>query len=122
MSDSSDSVKSANSRTSANVTQRAKPMRVSNRPSASDEIAELKKMVQQLTLKLEEHTRASCCSAERPSRVQERRRSSSRHRSRSRSSYQKYPMCWYHAKFGPQAHNCVKPCDFHKAGNATGSR
>lgn len=92
------------------------------RPSASAEIAELKEMVQQLTLKLEEHTRASCCSAGRPSRVQERRRSSSRHRSRSRSSYQKYPVCWYHTKFGPQAHRCIKPCDFHKAGNATGSR
>ncbi|XP_047020893.1 uncharacterized protein LOC124630896 [Helicoverpa zea] len=92
------------------------------RNSASEEIAELKKMVQQLTLKLDEHTRASCCSAGRPSRAQERRRSSPRHRSRSRSSYQKYPVCWYHAKFGPQAHKCDKPCDYHKAGNATGSR
>uniref|UniRef100_A0A2A4K2H4 DUF7041 domain-containing protein n=1 Tax=Heliothis virescens TaxID=7102 RepID=A0A2A4K2H4_HELVI len=88
----------------------------------SDEIAELKKMVQHLTLKLEEHTRtASCYSTER-SRPRDRRRSSSRQRSRSSSSYRKYPVCWYHSKFGSQAHKCLKPCDFHKAGNASGSR
>lgn len=88
---------------------------------STDEIAELKKMVQQLTLKLDEHTRASCCSTSR-SRPRDRRRSSSRQRSRSNSSYRKYPICWYHAKFGAEAHKCIKPCDHDKAGNSKGSR
>lgn len=88
----------------------------------SDEIAELKRMVQQLTLKLEEHTRASCCATSSRSRPRERLRSSSRQRSRSRSSYKKYPICWFHAKFGERANKCNKPCDYRKAGNATGGR
>lgn len=88
---------------------------------ASDEIAELKKMVQHLTLKLEEHTRASCGSTSR-SRPRERRRSPSRQRNRSNSSYKNYPVCWYHAKFGERARHCVKPCDYAKAGNSTGSQ
>ncbi|XP_050665164.1 uncharacterized protein LOC126965569 [Leptidea sinapis] len=87
----------------------------------SDEIAELKKMVQHLTLKLEEHTKISCYSMDR-SRPRDRRRSSSRHRNRSESSYRKFPVCWYHSKFGAQAHKCLKPCDYNKAGNAAGSR
>lgn len=87
----------------------------------SDEIAELKKMVQQLTLKLDEHTRASCCSTGR-SRQTGRRGSSSQQRSRSNSSYRKYPVCWYHAKFAAEAHKCIKPCDYAKGGNSTGSR
>lgn len=84
------------------------------------EIAELKKMVELLTLKLDEHTRSAQCSSIR-SRLQ--RRNSSRHRSRSRSnsSYRKFPVCWYHAKFGDKARSCVKPCDY-KAGNSMGSR
>lgn len=86
----------------------------------SSEIAELKKMVERLTLKLDEHTRGSQCSSVR-SRPQ-RRTSTARERSRSNSSYRKYPVCWYHAKFGPQARSCIKPCDFHKAGNSAGSR
>lgn len=83
------------------------------------EIAELKKMVELLTLKLEEHTRSAQCSSIR-SRPQ-RRSSSSRQRSRSNSSYRKYPICWYHAKFGSQARSCIKPCDFKKSGNSTSS-
>ncbi|CAH2107883.1 unnamed protein product [Euphydryas editha] len=88
---------------------------------ASDEIAELKKMVEHLTIKLEEHTRASCCSTSR-SRPREQRRSTSRQRSRSQSSYKKYPVCRYHAKFGERARYCIKPCDFTKAGNSTSGR
>lgn len=50
--------------------------------------------------------------------------SHSRHRSaskRSSSNYRKYPMCWYHSKFGEQARRCIKPCDY-QAGNASGGR
>ncbi|XP_041980969.1 uncharacterized protein LOC121734424 [Aricia agestis] len=91
--------------------------------SSSNEIAELKKMVKELTLKLESHTRASCCTTSR-SRPRERNRSSSRQRQRSSSNYNKHPLCWYHAKFGKKAHRCIKPCDFvaDKVGNAFGSQ
>lgn len=90
--------------------------------SQSNEIAELKKMVQHLTLKLEEHTRAACCYSTDRSRPRDHRRSPSRQRSRSNSSYRNYPICWYHSKFGAQAHKCLKPCDYGKTGNDVGSR
>ena len=82
------------------------------------EIAALRRMVQQLSVKLEDQT---CNRSNRRSRPQ-RRRSPSRPRSRSNSSYNKYPVCWYHSKFGSNAKQCVKPCDFKKAGNFSGSR
>lgn len=79
-----------------------------------NEIAELRKQVQALT------TQGS-----RPSRAHSRGRSKSRKPSRSntrsQSSYRKYPTCWYHARHGVNANKCVKPCDFGKSGNATGS-
>jgi hypothetical protein len=57
------------------------------------------------------------------SRARSTRRSNSRSRSsqRSQSNYRKFPLCWYHGKFGEQATQCVKPCDF-KAGNSMGTR
>ncbi|CAH2097753.1 unnamed protein product [Euphydryas editha] len=57
----------------------------STTPQQMCEITELKKMVERLTLKLEEHTRSAQCSS---IRSRSRRRSSSRQRSRSSSSYQ----------------------------------
>lgn len=91
----------------------------------SEEIAELKKMVQQLTLKLDEHMRGPCCATYsngrgRP-RERERHINSYSTRQRSRSSYQKFPMCWYHAKFGAKAQRCIKPCNF-KSENHMGTR
>lgn len=86
----------------------------------TNEIAELKQMVERLSAKLDEHTRAACSSNNR-SRPQQRQ-SSSRPRSRSNSSYRKFPLCWYHSRHGANAHRCIKPCDFGKAGNASGSR
>lgn len=83
------------------------------------EIAELRKMVEHLALKLDEHTRTS--RANERSR-QPRRRSLSRQQTRSTSSYRKYPMCWYHSKHGANAKKCIKPCDYGKAGNSKGSR
>lgn len=35
-----------------------------------------------------------------------------RSRSRSRAHYDKYPICWYHGRFGPRATKCIKPCDY----------
>ncbi|KAL0859359.1 hypothetical protein ABMA27_010199 [Loxostege sticticalis] len=86
----------------------------------SSEIAELKKMVEHLTMKLEEHTRFSNCSSIR-SRPRERRNSTTRPRSRSNSNYRKHPVCWYHMKFGEKARRCIKPCDYKQAGNHKGS-
>lgn len=89
----------------------------------TSEIAELKKMVEHLALKLDEHTRAPCSSNNRyndRSRPQNRRYSSQS--SRSNSSYRKFPLCWYHSRHGTNARKCIKPCDFGKAGNAPGSR
>lgn len=41
-------------------------------------------------------------------------RSSSRS-SRSRSQVSKYPLCYFHHKFGNKARNCRKPCNFETA-------
>lgn len=84
----------------------------------TSEIAELRKMVEHLALKLDEHTRRS----NERGRSRERRRSKSRSNTRSESSYRLYPVCWYHSKFGSRASSCIKPCDFNKAKNSTGSR
>ncbi|KAL0810116.1 hypothetical protein ABMA28_015326 [Loxostege sticticalis] len=72
------------------------------------EVAELRKQLQELA----SHSRGR-------SRQPNRNRSTSRHR--SLSNYRKFPMCWYHNKFGDKAKKCIHPCDF-KSGNASGSR
>lgn len=88
--------------------------------NSSNEIAELRKMVERLAMKIDEQSRPSRRPHDR-SRPR-RRQSPARPRSRSNSSYRKYPICWYHFKFGPKAHQCITPCDYGKSGNATGSR
>lgn len=88
----------------------------------SSEIAELRKMVEHLALKIDEYTRTpNRHSHNDRSRPQQQRRTS-RSRSRSASAYRRYPICWYHDKFGSRARACQKPCDFTKSGNAAGSR
>lgn len=44
-----------------------------------------------------------------------------RSRTRSQSSYRKYPNCFYHNKYGDNARTCVKPCDYQQ-GKANGGR
>lgn len=77
------------------------------------EVAELRKQIQSLTM------------SDRDSRSRQRsprhNRSRSSSRKRSDSNYRKFPLCWYHGKFGDRATACVLPCDF-KAGNAKGGR
>ncbi|CAK9827621.1 hypothetical protein ANTRET_LOCUS5302 [Anthophora retusa] len=55
---------------------------------------------------------------------QHRRRSVTRRRSNSRRrDHSASGMCWYHAKFGRNAHRCIQPCTYSPAtGNATSSR
>lgn len=47
------------------------------------------------------------------------RRSDSRQR--SQSNYKKFPLCWYHSKFGEKATRCTRPCDY-TAENPRGGR
>lgn len=77
------------------------------------EIAELRRQMQSL-VSSDRSGRARYQSSSRP-----RSRSSSRQR--SNSNYRKFPMCWYHNKFGDKASKCNQPCDF-KSGNAGGNR
>ncbi|XP_052741075.1 uncharacterized protein LOC128198681 [Bicyclus anynana] len=88
-----------------------------NSPSVHAEIAELRKMVERLSAKLEERSDRSRTSTRRGTN----HRASSRSGSRSASSYRRYPVCWYHAKFGQDAKKCQKPCDYQRSGNATGN-
>lgn len=60
--------------------------------------------------------------SERNCRSHTRSARTSGHRSLSRSkrlysNYRKYPLCWYHNKYGEKANKCVLPCDL-KEGNA----
>lgn len=75
------------------------------------EVAELRRQLQKLT------TQQSGRSKFRTARS--RNRSSSRQR--SQSNYRKFPVCWYHSKFGEKASKCVQPCDY-KPENPKGSR
>ncbi|XP_060804605.1 uncharacterized protein LOC132902664 [Amyelois transitella] len=83
------------------------------------EVEELKKEVAHLRRRLQDLTTRSGRSRERSSRRPTH--SKSRSRQRSHSNYQKFPLCWYHAKFGEKAYRCILPCDY-SAGNAKGSR
>lgn len=77
------------------------------------EIAELRRQLQSLT------TQGSRGSQQRSSRRTTRSRS--RSNQRSQSNYRKFPICWYHCKFGDKASHCVRPCDY-QAGNSMGNR
>ncbi|KAJ2937822.1 hypothetical protein O0L34_g17798 [Tuta absoluta] len=55
------------------------------------------------------------------SRSKSRRASRSPMR-RSDSNYRKFPVCWYHYKFGDRATNCIRPCEKYRAGNSRGSQ
>lgn len=88
----------------------------SNRDSGIDsltkEIAELKRQVEILSIQNTGRSRF-------PRNFQPKR---NRSRSRSRSSYVKFPQCWYHSKFGEKATKCSKPCDYKPSENSRGSR
>ncbi|XP_062533095.1 uncharacterized protein LOC134201858 [Bombyx mori] len=78
------------------------------------QIAALTRQVEKLTGRME-----------RMSRPRRRFDSRTRNRSsstRSQSNYRRYPLCWYHHKFGEEAKKCIRPCDHHTAGNARGNQ
>lgn len=74
------------------------------------EVAELRKQFQNL---------ASSRNSRPRSRSSRGNRSGSRQR--SQSNYRKFPLCWYHGKFGDKASKCVRPCDY-KSENTRGGR
>ncbi|XP_061724539.1 uncharacterized protein LOC133530589 [Cydia pomonella] len=78
------------------------------------EIAELRKQFQQF--------QASALGRSSRSRARAPPGKRNASRQRSQSNYCKYPLCWYHGKFGDQASKCVRPCDFKPAENERGSR
>ncbi|XP_028037813.1 uncharacterized protein LOC114248686 [Bombyx mandarina] len=67
------------------------------------EIAELRKQLQNLSSQLNSQDRRSRST---------QRRDRSRSMTRSVSNYRRFPECYYHFKFGSNARNCIKPCDF----------
>ncbi|XP_063621492.1 uncharacterized protein LOC134793751 [Cydia splendana] len=68
------------------------------------EIAELRKQMESLKTNLNR--------SRSPYRSGSTRRQRSKSVKRSSSNYQRFPVCWYHAKFGKNATRCDKPCDF----------
>lgn len=78
----------------------------------ANEIAELRRMVKDLTVQLNRSPRP---------RDRNQQRSRSRSSKRSESAYRKHPLCWYHERFGSRSTRCIKPCDFTTSGNAQGS-
>lgn len=77
------------------------------------EIAELRRQMRSLTIKSNANIRRT--------RSRSRRSPSSHSQSRSQSNYRKFPICWYHFKYGEKANRCSRPCDY-KAENPKGSR
>lgn len=56
------------------------------------------------------------------SRNNSRSRSASARGVRSDRNHSRFPVCWYHHKFGSQASKCAKPCDYNTSENAIDSR
>lgn len=78
------------------------------------EVDELREEFRRLGFKREGRSKSR-----RRSRSGSRRGSSS---ARSHSSYRRFPICWYHFKYGDRADRCIKPCDYNSSGNATGGQ
>lgn len=74
----------------------------------ANQIAELTRQVYSLSTKVNRLSRPK-------GRYSSRNRSHSRDNSRSTrslSNYNRFPLCWYHSKFGSKASKCIKPCDY----------
>lgn len=78
------------------------------------EVAELRREFQKLKA-------SGRNSRSRTSTAQGSRNRRSASRQRSQSNYRKYPLCWYHSKFGGEATKCIRPCDY-TAENPRGGR
>lgn len=90
---------------------------ISRLESAMDVMA---RQITALTKQVSELTTQNFDRARPRHRQRPRQRSHSNSR-RSHSNFRKFPICWYHYKFGNKATRCTLPCDY-KSGNETGSR
>lgn len=77
----------------------------------ANEIAELTRQVKALSSQQHRRSRS-------PQRNTNKKRGNSK--TRSESNYRRFPICFFHYKYGEKAFQCLKPCDFQ--GNASGSR
>lgn len=79
------------------------------------QMTELTKQVCALSTRVNERSRSR-------SRGRRSQRSPSRSSNRrSSSNYRRFPVCWYHHKYGSLAKQCITPCDY-ASGNEQGSR
>lgn len=97
----------------------ASPAPVVASTSSSPALDEMAKQIAELTRQVQALTSAQRSRPRNRSQQRNRGRPSSAQRSTSR--HRKYPLCWYHAKFGNKASKCTKPCDF-KSENQLGGR
>lgn len=89
--------------------------------STSTSQSMLESMAKQID-ELSRQVKALSTHSHRPrSKTRHYSRTDSTRRVRSQSNYRKFPLCWYHHKFGKNANKCVSPCDF-KTENCKGSR
>lgn len=65
------------------------------------EVAELRRQFQKLSSERNSRSRSRSSRGQRDTS-----------RQRSQSNYRKFPLCWYHNKFGSRANKCVRPCDY----------
>lgn len=99
-----------------NTLQVASTSRDSAMDGMAKQIAELTKQVQALASGRNSRPRSN-------QRANNHFNGRSQSHTRSESSYRKYPVCWYHSKFGEKSTRCIKPCDYHSgSGNPKGSR
>ncbi|XP_029648847.1 uncharacterized protein LOC115222668 [Octopus sinensis] len=70
--------------------------------TSSASIEGLSKLIETLTKRMD----AMCRDGKRSSK------SRSRSRSSSRSTQSKSGLCWYHSKYGENAHRCTQPCTY----------
>ena len=100
-----------------NLAKEVAELKKENQPNTStDPITELTREIKEMKLSISEIRESR--SRER-SHNSYRGRSHSHSRSRSRprhydreQEYKRYPICWYHYKFGKDSHKCSKPCNF----------
>lgn len=81
----------------------------SHQNQSEDKIDQMSKQIEKLTKQVYALTMRNNRSR---SPFRRNHRYQNRSRSRSQSSYRKYPVCWYHAKHGSKASKCQKPCDY----------
>lgn len=84
--------------------------------SQPNEIAALKQTIDALRREINE-IKGNGSSNQRGRSQTPARDNQQRNRTRSQSQVSKYPVCFYHHRFGAEAKKCAQPCSFKKAEN-----